>query len=208
MARIYIDFDSTLYNTEKIRNLDNLIADLLKENSHLNHDEAKNAIEKCSCELENSSPFDLCECLEKKYNLQPSSLRVGVEKFLAGGKCFVFDDSFKFLKRMSQKGHEINILTYTSKKFEYQMFKLIGADILSFVDNVMICSKHKGDLNLDYEYGFFIDDNPDEIKSLSSAGVNKERLFRMKREGMIYSSIKIEKDICIEVENFDEINCL
>ena len=206
MTRVYIDFDSTLYDTNKIRRVDKLIAELLQNSANITCEEAEREVENCINELEKFRPFEICKNLEKKYGLKANALREGVEEFLACGKKFVFEDSTNFLKEIAQKGYEVNILTYTNKSFDYQMLKIVGSEISSFVDNIIICSKHKGSLNLDYENSYFIDDNPVEIKSLFDAGVKKDRLIRMRRDGAIYSKIKIDDDICTEVKNFNEIN--
>lgn len=208
MAKIYIDFDSTLYDTDKMRKYNKDIAVMLSEQTQLSLEHAEREVEETMQSKSKRKVFDVCEDLEKKYAIEKDCLKKCVENLLANGEQFVFDDSLRFLTQMSQNGSEINILTYTGKAFDYQMQKLIGSGILKFVDNVIVCSKHKGALDLDYANGIFVDDNPMELESLSQAGVAKERLFRMRRRGAGYSEVEINEDICTDISSFDEIKFL
>lgn len=208
MARIYIDFDSTLYNTDKIRNFRKVIAEALAKNARMSAEGALNEVEEVSKSKCKSKVFEVCAELEKLHGLPSHCLRETVEKVVADGEQFVFVDGINFLKRMTQKGHEINILTYTDKEFDYQMRKIMGSGVLEFIDNIIMCSQNKGTLSLDYQNGIFIDDNPMVIQNLSEAGVSKDRLIRMRRTGMGYSHIDIDNNICTDVSSFDEINFL
>ena len=112
----------------------------------------------------------------------------------------------KDLKRLSQKGYEVNILTYTSQEdFEYQMLKVMGSKISDYVDNIFMCSRSKGELGLDYETSFFVDDNPKELVSLFKAGVSPDRLFRIKRAGASYSDVEISEFDAIEYSDFNNV---
>ena len=208
MARIYIDFDSTLYNTDKIRNFHKVIAVALAKNTQMSEESAFNEVEEILKSKSKSKVFEVCAELEKLHGLPISCLRQAVDNVVADGDQFVFMDGINFLKKMTQKGHEINILTYTDKEFDYQMRKIMGSGVLEFIDNIIICSQNKGSLALDYQHGIFIDDNPMVIQNLSEAGVSKDRLIRMRRSGTGYSQIDIDNNICTEVSSFDEINFL
>ena len=119
MAIFYIDFDSTLYDTDRIRNFDKEIASTLTKYVGLSFDEAIKKVEEIH--KDKKKVFDICDALEEEYQVDQGLLREGVERFLAQGKKFLFNDSIDFLKRISSKGHEINILTFTDKEFDYQM---------------------------------------------------------------------------------------
>lgn len=204
VSRIYIDFDSTLYNTDKLRNFTDLVIDALCKKTDAKKTEVQDKVALFFKVQGTRRIFDLCLFLENEYGLENGCLRVVVENVLESGYEFMFNDSIPFLERLALKGHEINILTYTNKEFDYQMLKLMGSKVIKYVDNFIICSKHKGDLFLDFKNGIFIDDNPEELKSLFNTGVSPDRLIRMRRIGAGYS--KIDMDIPVtEVLSFDEI---
>ena len=100
----------------------------------------------------------------------------------------------------------MNILTYTRKEdYEYQMMKIMGAKISDYVDNIVFCTKSKGELALDYENSIFVDDNPKELVSLYNAGVSADRLFRIKRFNAEYSDLIISEFQPREYVNFNDI---
>ena len=208
MAKVYIDFDSTLYNTDKMRGFDQALEKGICEFTNLSMEEAEKQIQIVSDQMSPRKIFVICEILEKKFGLEKDCLRKRIEKFVENGEHLVFNDCVPFLKRLAQKGHEINILTYTNKEFDYQMAKINGSKIYSFVDNIIMCSKHKGELCLDYENGIFIDDNPRELESLFKAGVSEDRLIRLRRPQANYSAIELNAFKPREILSFDEIDNL
>ena len=203
MARFYIDFDSTVYDTDRIRNFHTEIISSLMKYTDLSEDEATKAVDEARKEYK--KVFDICDALEEKFQLKSGVVREGVEQFLLRGKENVFDDVEPFLLKLAEGGHEINILTFTAKEFEYQMIKMKGSGLLKFVDNVFMCSQNKGTLAIDYKNGIFIDDNPTVLKDLFDAGVDGDRLIRMRRIGAGYSGVEIEDFPVTEVSSFDEI---
>lgn len=208
MARIYIDFDSTLYNTDKMRGFDQALEKGICECTNLSLKEAEKEIQIVSESMSPRKIYDICKILEQKFDLEENYLKNKIEEFVEKGEHLVFEDSVPFLKRLVQKGHEINILTYTNKEFEYQMSKLKGSKILDLVHNVIMCSEHKGELGLDYENSIFIDDNPRELESLFKAGVSEDRLIRVRRIGGNYSKIETNGFKPREVLSFAEIDNL
>ena len=207
MKRVYIDFDSTLYDTEVIKkNLNDIIADGVCQNKfgcdkNVVLEEIKQAKESGV-----KSVIGLCKFFENKYSLEKDCIKKGFQIFLASGEKLLYSDSIDFLKRLSQKGYEVNILTYTSKEdFEYQMLKVMGSKISSYVDNIIMCSRAKGELGFDYQTSCFVDDNPRELVSLFKAGVSPDRLFRIKRNGASYSDVIISEFEVKEYTNFEDI---
>ncbi len=207
MLRVYIDFDSTLYETEVIKKkMNDVIADAVLEvkkdiDKQWIFSEIKQAKENGT-----RAVFDLCKLFEEKYGLEKNYIKAFFEEMLADGESILYPDSIPFLKRLAQKDCEVNILTYTGKDgFDYQMLKLIGSKILPYVDNFIICSKPKGELKLDYETGYFFDDNPKELVSLFNAGVSPDRLFRLRRDGVGYSLKDITEFNAKEYKDFSKI---
>lgn len=207
MKRVYIDLDSTLYNTEIIKqNMNHIIADAVCEKVS---SQDKNKVLEEIKEAKTSgvkSVIGLCKFFEGKYNLEKDFIRKKFEDFLSKGEELLYSDSVDFLKRLSQKGYEVNILTYTSQEdYDYQMLKVMGSKISGFVDNIFMCTKRKGELGLDYETSVFVDDNPKELVSLFNAGVSSDRLFRIKRDGAGYSDVIISEFEAKEYTNLNDI---
>lgn len=207
MIRTYIDFDSTLYETEVIKKkMNDMIADAVCRAKKDADKQVVLAEIKQAKENGVKSVFGLCKFFEEKYGLEVNYIKTDFDEFLADGEKYMYPDSIPFLKRLSQKDCEINILTYTAKDaFDYQMLKLMGSNILEYVDNFIICSKSKGELNLDYENGLFFDDNPRELASLFRAGVSEDRLFRIRRDGVGNSAIEISDFKPNEHKDFNDI---
>ena len=207
MIRAYIDFDSTLYETEVIkRRMNDMISDAVcREKNNVDKQVVLQEIKQAK-ENGIKSVFGLCKFFEEKYGLENNYIKADFDEFLADGEKYMYPDSVPFLKRLAQKGFEINILTYTAKDgFDYQMLKLMGSSVLDYVDNFIICSRSKGELNLDYENGYFFDDNPRELASLFNAGVSENRLFRIRRDGVGNSAIEIVDFKPNEHKDFNDI---
>ena len=208
MARVYIDFDSTLYNTDKMRGFNQTLEKGLCKYTKLSLEEAADEIQSVSNKMTKRKIYDICKILEEKFELKKDCLRKRIEKYVEKGESLMFDDAIPFLQRLAQHGHNINILTYTNREFDYQMAKLQGSKILGFVDNIIMCSDHKGELGLDYQNGIFIDDNPRELENLFDAGVSEDRLIRVRRKGAGYSAIEISSFNPQEVFSLNEIDIL
>ena len=207
MKRIYIDFDSTLYDTGAIKKVMNdIIADGVCKN--VSDVEKGTLLEEIKEAKANGvrSVSGLCNFFEDKYKLEKNSIWSGFEDFLSNGENLLYLDSVDFLKRLSQEGFEVNILTYTSREdYDYQMLKLMGAKISRFVNNIFMCTKSKGELALDYENSYFVDDSPKELASLFKAGVSTDRLIRIRRDGAAYSDIDIVEFNAREYKDFVDI---
>lgn len=213
MKRIYIDFDSTLYDTNKIRFAfkDGLSSEICKFQKDAIKAEIEDEIQAFIDKNFVKDYYELCVELEKKYNLQHNQLKRVIDNILANGEKNLYDDSIEFLKSLELKGYEINILTYTKKfGYNYQVTKILGSKILPFIDNLIICTRSKEGLKLDYENGVFIDDSPACLEGLYSVGVKGNRLVRMRRVGAGYSNleVKINKKEYVEIASFNEIDFL
>lgn len=189
MKIAYIDFDGTLFKTSVVKDL------LLKEISSEIVNELETDFEKIYASIKeefknnhNNSTFYFAKKMAEKYDVSEEKVTDRIKNLLNKGSDFLFDDSIEFIKNLKDNGYEVYILTFSKPSdYEFQMRKLMGSGVNDFVDGFVICSKNKGELNLDYKNGIFIDDNPDQLTSLFNAGVGEDRLFRIKRKNEKYS---------------------
>ena len=196
LKRIYIDFDNTLFNTGLLKKtiFSAIANEVTKENALKSADDVKLAFETVKHENADLGFCEICLKTMFSFGLKQEAFEKILKDVLSHADEFYYSDSLEFLKEISQKGFEINILTYTRKSdFEFQLSKISRSKIADFADNIIICTKAKGELHLDYEDAIFIDDNPRDLISMFNVGVAPERLFRIKRENAKYSLIKINE---------------
>lgn len=204
MRQIFIDFDSTLFDTAKLKeSLNELIAEKLRETGLISLSDALEKILHLR-KVDKFGYYQICEKLEIEFELKKNKLTKQVNDFLANCSHLTYDDSVEFLKTLQD--YQVNILTFSPKRdTEFQMRKMLGSGLVDFADNIIICSKPKGELKLDYKNAIFVDDNPNQLLSLFHAGVAENRLFRIKRDGAKYSSEEIVDFSPIEINSLKEI---
>ncbi len=112
-------------------------------------------------------------------------------------KEFLYEDSIPFL----EKYKDYNLVLLTKGNYEYQEFKILKTNISKYFKEKIITEKEKGDLEIDYQKGIFIDDNPREIESIMKN--SPYLVIRMKRGK--YKDIEIDLDI-ENVSSLSEIN--
>lgn len=184
----YIDFDGTLYNTTEFKK------DMLKviaktchiQNKKIRYGdvlfELSNALNEQNLDI-----FNLCKYIANKYQLDENLIIQSVNSILDNGEKYLYDDSIDFLKKLKQQNNKIFLLTYTTlSSFDFQQRKIDGCGQLkSLFDNIYITSCPKYSLNIDYQNGIFIDDNPKELLGLY--GTNPIEVIRIKRKLGKYS---------------------
>ena len=190
----FIDFDSTLYNTEML--IDSIIESLAKEvSNHDNHDEVLKFITHEFKVIRVASVFDFCDTLSKKYNVENKTLALAVKDVLADGKKFVYADTIDFL--CSLNNHKRVLLTYSTKEgTEYQQLKIEGSGLTKFFDKIIITNNKKCDLDIDYHNSTFVDDSPKAITDIFSK--SPKRLIRVNRPNSTYSKIALPQDVITE----------
>lgn len=193
MKIAYVDLDGTLYRTSELKLL--IVKEIslgIAEALSADFDEIYEDVSGCFKNRHNISVFDFARQMAKKYDVNEEKIVESLKNILKNSSNLLYNDSIDFLKKLKEIGYETYILTFSrGYDNDYQMLKLIGSGISKLVDGVFICSKDKGELNLDYKNGIFVDDNPKQLASLFHAGVSEDRLFRIKRKNEKYSSVEI-----------------
>ena len=199
----YIDFDCTLYDTEKlIDEMINRLATALSKNNNYNE-----VLSFLSYEFKvNRIPdvFGFCQSLANKYNANVQDLIDLIVSILNDGKRFVYEDAISFLK--SKQNDKIKLLTYTKEEStKYQKLKIKGSGLEDFFDEIIITSKSKGELDIDYSSGIFIDDSPKSIVEIYAK--NPLKIIRINRENSSYSKLKLPENIIVpEFKTLLDIN--
>lgn len=193
MKIAYIDFDGTLYKTSELKLLIvKEIASEIEKELNASLDEIHKDVSDCFKNRHKTSVFDFARQMAKKYNVDEEKIVKRIEDLLNNGSKFLYGDSIKFIKNLKDNDYEVYILTFSrAYDNDFQMLKLIGSGINEFIDGVFICSKDKGELNLDYKNGIFVDDNPAQLTSLFKTGVSEDRLYRVVRKNEKYSLVEI-----------------
>ena len=187
----YIDFDCTLYNTEKLINeMINELATALSKNN--NYSEVFNFLSYEFKVRRIPDVFGFCRTLANKYNASTQDLTYLICSILNNGRRFVYEDAISFLK--SKQNYKIKLLTYTKEEnAEYQKLKIKGSGLEDFFDEIITTSKSKGELDIDYSGGVFIDDSPKAIAEIYAK--NPLKIIRINRENSSYSKLKLPENI-------------
>jgi len=187
--KIYIDFDGTLFNTDKY------IEDVI--NILNNYGIDKKLFEEVKKNFYiNNKVFDITNILDyfiDKYNID-NDLKYKISSLL--NNSYIYPDVIENLKILIDMGYELYLLTYGYKN--YQRKKINSSNISNFFKNIIITEKDKSKLDIDYENSIFIDNNPIEIERFHNS--NAKKIIRIIRENEKYS-----KDIC-NVLNVIECN--
>ena len=168
--KVYIDFDSTIYDTNTFykdfirickehnvdeKNIKKMRTELFKKDSDFNLDVLANNI---------CSRYNLSDAFLNKVNGLYS------DKYL-------YKDAIKFLEKIYLKSHLI-LLTYGNKEYQYK--KIIHSNIERYFKDIIITNEFKANLKLDFSTSIFIDNNPKEILSFYNKGAR--HLIRVRKE--------------------------
>lgn len=186
MSNWYLDFDSTLYDTSSLTTdmLETMALHIDKLNKDIILKELKNLFNREHI----YNIFNLCDYFEKKYSLKSNSLLNPVKEVIKNGSKYVYEDVISFLNKLKEKNNTIQMLTSSTVKenMEFQELKVKGSGISNYFDVITITAEPKYTLDLKYENGIFIDDNPEDLENLYK--VNGKRIIRIKRKNGKYSN--------------------
>jgi len=173
----YIDLDSTLYDTPKlVDDILNDISEKINQNTNKNKNDILQELKAMFNRDKIYNVYELARYFASKYEIDEKVLINSISNIIENGEKYVFDDSINFLKRIKQKENTIYILTYVTKNdIEYQCAKIKGSKLANYVDNVIITSMPKFNLDLKYENGIFIDDNTKDLEGLINRNSKKNK---------------------------------
>lgn len=193
MEKIYIDFDGTLFDTDKF------YKDFINVCSNYNIDLEKVDSSKELLFLE-TNLFDMDIIVDYLINKYKLSLEFKDEVNKLFSSKYVFFDVIPCLEIL-KKTHELIILTYG--RFNYQTRKINGSNLKGYFKDIIITDKNKSTLsNIDYKNSIFIDNNPEEIKRFKEVGAKK--VIRIRRDVDKYSKKDLEVKAS-EYTSFKEI---
>lgn len=202
----YIDFDSTLYNTTKLTtDMLNSLAQQLHQMSNIPEDEALSELKANFNRERIYNIYKLCKFFELKYLLPVGSLEQIVNNILANGSKYLYDDSKDFLNQLHNNGDSVQLLTAAAgrENVSYQLAKVQGSSIADLFDNTIITAVPKYTLDLNYEKGIFVDDNPQDLQGLWKSGAQK--VLRIKRPDNKYSRVSLDNSEIMEYTSLSEI---
>ncbi len=200
----YLDFDNTLYETAKLTTL--MLEATAKGISKKTGKDPKQLLDeaKGSFDSTNDNIFSFASNMAKRYNVDSEEIVGEVKKTIDNGEEIVFDDAKRFLERLKENGDKAHILTYVANgNQEYQMRKLIGSGIMKYIDGTIITTEYKFLLDLNYENGIFIDDDPRDLNGL--AAKNPKKVIRMRKPNNKRSVFEISNKQIEEYTSFDDI---
>lgn len=201
----YIDFDNTLYETARLTptmlsRIASSISEKISVDKNSVYEDAKNSF--------NSSVDNIYEHAKKmaiKYNIDSDYVVNEVRDVVNHGEQFIFEDARRFLQKLKDANHKVILLTYISKgNQEYQLQKVNGSGIANMFDAMIITTEPKNTLDLNYENGIFIDDNPRDLEGLNS--MNPLRLIRIRKPNTKRSNIDMDIENMEEYVTFDDIS--
>lgn len=192
-TKIYIDFDSTLFNTDEFYG------------EFLNICEKYNVDSKQVINIKNETFKKACDfnldILSKKtseiHNLKKEFLDE-VEKLYSSK--YLFDDTISFLESIYLK-YELVLFTYGNES--YQNKKINATRIDKYFKDIIITENRKDSLNIDYVNSVFIDNNPNEIIGYYNKGARK--LIRLRHKSDFRCKVDTNLEDILEFSNLSDI---
>ena len=193
---MYIDFDRTLYDTDK------LYMDMFKIiNSY-------GITEKMFEDYKNEffrkpilfNYIKLIKYICRKENIDYNII-LELLNLVQNGEKYLYSDSYDFIKKMKRDNYNVSLLTYGDSNF--QMLKVTPLKICDIIDTIIISSDYKFNLNLDYENSLFIDDNPRDLLGFANKGALK--IIRIKRENTKYCNEKLTNSSIASFKSLSDI---
>ena len=191
--RIYIDFDGTLFDSDKF------LEDLFKIIDR--YGISRDIFKECQnqCKNEGFNPNIILDLVKKKM-IFDDGIYLEINQLMNNSSYYLYRDSKEFLEYLNVLKYQVIILT--KGNFKYQKEKIFNSQLNSCYNKIVVTLKHKGNLNLDYKNCVFIDDNPKEIQSIIKR--EPKLVIRVQRDGSKYSNKILENEV-LTVKSLMEI---
>lgn len=193
--KLYIDFDGTLYNTDKLTK--NFIE--LCQKYDLTEEEKNKLVEQFSAINIFLDMDEFIKSIQNEYKLADTILK-DIEKLYS--LSYIYKDVESSLQKLKESNkYEMYILTYGS--VFHQQKKIQASKIGKYFKDIIIVTKNKATLKeVDYKNGIFIDNNPLEIAGFLNA--KAKNVIRIRRPSDKYSS-QDSKSLIKEYTSFQEL---
>ena len=192
--KIYIDFDGTLFNTDKYMSesvrilseygIDNIMFSKVKKEL-----------------FGDKNLFNLNAIVDyfmKKYNID-IELKNRIDSLL--NNSYLYSEVIDCLEQLINSGYELYLLTYGDE--EFQNVKIKASNIDKYFKEIIITDKNKSELNLDYKNSIFIDNNPYVIENLYNSMA--KNIIRIKRDSDRYAKVDCNINDIIECREFNQV---
>lgn len=192
--KIYIDFDGTLFDTDKYMSdsvrllneygIDNVIFSNVKKDL-----------------FGDKNLFNLNVMIDffiKKYNID-IELKNKIDNLLKNS--YLYSEVIDCLEQLINNGYELYLLTYGDD--EFQKTKIKASNIEKYFKEVIITNKNKSELNLDYKNSIFIDNNPFVIENFYNSMA--KNIIRIKRKSDRYAKVNCNITGIIECSDFNQV---
>lgn len=169
--RYYIDFDSTLFDTNTFVN--DFYSILRK------YDLDPKEMFKTNEKLYNGKAVDYLNIIEVYIKNKPfyNQIKKELSNLYNNIINYLYPDTIESLELLrKEKNNKLIIITLGNKNFQHMKVK--NAGILKYFDEEIYTPLYKSTLDIDYNDALFIDDNPVELQGLVNNGANCVRIRR------------------------------
>lgn len=199
----YIDFDNTLFDTSKYTKdvLEILTKEILFKHDNLDFNDIFSECNSMFNREHFYNIYDLSKYFSEKYDLEHEKVLNKILSIFIDTSKYLYEDSLAFLKKLKSNNHHVFLLSYCKENLEHQTRKISGSGITNIFDVLYITSIPKYELDINYENGIFIDDNPSDLLGLASK--NSLKIIRIKRFDNKYSNVEIQNE---KIEEFSTLD--
>jgi len=192
--KIYIDFDGTLFNTDKYtEDFMNILNDYGIDKALFNEVNDK----LCG----NNKLFNINVIVDyfvTKYNID-NSLKDKIGNLL--NDSYVYSDVVECLNVLINSGYELYLLTYGDDDF--QRLKINASNLSKYFKEIIITEKDKSKLDIDYNNNIFIDNNPNEIEKFYAS--NARKIIRIRRDNDKFANNQCNISNVAQCSDFNQI---
>ena len=192
--KIYIDFDGTLFNTDKYTsNFMHIFNEYGIDNNIF--DEVKKEL------FNNENLFNLDSIID--YLIDEYNIDIGVKDkiYKILDNSYVSPEVIECLNILLSDGYDLCMLTYGDNSF--QNMKIDSSNISRYFNEIIVTDKDKSELNIDYRNSIFIDNNPIEIEKFCDSMA--KIVIRIRRNNDRYSKYECNRVNVIECKDFNEV---